>query len=90
MVARMGRFEHGGDVYAADGPRSDIIDFSSNLNPLGMPDEVADAVRNAVPSFDIYPDPETRALRAAIAAQQGIPADWVVCTAGASDLIERA
>lgn len=89
MVARMGRFEHGGDIYTADGSRSDVVDFSSNLNPLGMPDEVAAAVRNAVPSFDVYPDPETRALRAAIAAHHGIPVDWVVCTAGASDLIER-
>ena len=33
---------HGGDIYAYD---RDLLDFSVNLNPLGMPDRVLRAIR---------------------------------------------
>ena len=89
MVARMGRFDHGADVYSAHGERLDLLDFSSNLNPLGMPDEVRRALQAAAAEFDIYPDPACRALREKLACALGVPAEHIVCTAGASDLIQR-
>ena len=89
MVEGKGRFAHGGDVYDASGNRIDAIDFSANLNPLGMPAEVVQRLSDAAASFDIYPDPQCRALRAALAAHHGIPPEYVLCTAGASDLIDR-
>lgn len=85
MTEAMGRFAHGGDVYSHRG----VVDFSANLNPLGMPTEVVDAVRANAASFDAYPDSECRALKSAIAAAEGVDAGSVVCTAGASDLIQR-
>lgn len=83
----MGRFEHGGDVWA----HPDALDFSANLSPLGMPHEVSEALRDAVESgaFEAYPDPHCRELVAGIAAALEIPASWVLPTAGATDLMSR-
>ena len=89
MVGRMGRFEHGADVYAEDGTRCELLDFSASLNPLGMPDAAVRALRDAVACFDIYPDPDCRALVAALARHHGVDAARIVCTAGASDLVMR-
>ena len=85
MAGAMGRFEHGGDVYAHEG----AVDFSASLNPLGMPPAVVAALRDGAGRFDAYPDPECRELRAAIAAAEGVSAGQVLCTAGATDLMSR-
>ena len=37
----MDQIFHGGDVYSVPGP---ILDFSANINPLGIPDGVKKAV----------------------------------------------
>ena len=89
MVASLARFEHGGDVYTAFGSRGNMIDFSANLNPLGMPVEVVRAVRDAANSFDAYPDLQCRALKRALAGKLGVSDAHIVCTAGATDLIWR-
>ena len=78
-------FEHGGDVYS----QRVKLDFSSNLNPLGMPAQVKRALVDAVGSFDAYPDVECRALVRELARTEGVSADMLVCTSGASDLIMR-
>ena len=85
MTETMGRFEHGGDMYGREG----VIDFSANLNPLGMPAEAVSALRDHAGDFEAYPDAACRDLRAALADLHGVPVDRIVCTAGASDLIER-
>ena len=85
MADGMKRFEHGGDVYAHEG----VVDFSANLNPLGMPEAVKQALRDNVDRFEAYPDPECRELRTAIARAEGVGTDQVLCTAGATDLIQR-
>ena len=81
----MERFEHGGDIYSHEG----ALDFSANLNPLGMPAAVVEALHANVERYDAYPDPTCRALRAAIARAEGVPAGQVLCTAGATDLMQR-
>lgn len=77
---------HGGNVYAYEGVQ---LDFSVNLNPLGMPEEVLWAVRDHGPEYDRYPDPHCRALRRALAAREEAPEDWLVFGNGAADLIVR-
>ena len=77
---------HGGNVYVYEGVR---LDFSVNLNPLGMPEEVLQAVRDHGPEYDRYPDPHCRALRRALAAREEAPEDWLVFGNGAADLIVR-
>lgn len=87
-----GRMEitHGGDLVGArEQFAGEILDFSANLNPLGMPEPVRRAAERAVGESVHYPDPLCRALRRAIARRDGVEPDWVLCGNGAADLIFR-
>ena len=83
-------YTHGGDVLTAQarygGP---VLDCSANLNPLGMPPQVGEAAAAAAAKASPYPDPLCRALRAAIAAHDGVEEGQVICGNGAADLIFR-
>ncbi len=80
----MRRYEHGGDIYGSDGI---LLDFSVNTNPLGMPESVKRAIIEHLPGYAHYPDPSCRALKSALAAQQGLEASMVLCGNGAAELI---
>lgn len=81
---------HGGDWagYAAEYGTMPL-DFSANVSPLGVPDGVRRAIAEAAAQADRYPDPLCRALRAAIAQREGVPAKQIFCGSGAADLIFR-
>ena len=78
-------FEHGGDVYSNDV----LYDFSANLNPLGMPKSVADALKSSVDEWEKYPDHYCRKLTEKIAEHENFSAENIVCGNGAADLIYR-
>lgn len=86
----MPTYTHGGDILTAQsqygGP---ILDFSANLNPLGMPEAVRQAAEKAVAEAVHYPDPLCRALREAIAAHDGVEESQIVCGNGAADVVFR-
>jgi threonine-phosphate decarboxylase len=65
------------------------VDFSVNVSPLGMPKAAVRAVRRSAVSCAAYPDPFCKRLRAAISARVSVPAEHIVCGAGAADLIYR-
>jgi threonine-phosphate decarboxylase len=79
-------YEHGGDVYGRPGV---TLDFSVNINPLGMPEGARRALLSHFEEFEHYPDPQCRALTAAIAQAHGVEPGMVLCGAGASDLLLR-
>jgi len=65
---------HGGDIY-----RNNVkYDFSVNVNPLGMPEEMKNAIMAAMDHLDEYPDPEAEMLRNRIAARIGVPAACII------------
>ena len=74
---------HGGDIYAGNVR----LDFSANTNPFGTPESVLAAITRALPEVHRYPDPYCRALRAAIAAAEGVPEEYILCGSGAAELI---
>ena len=86
----MTQLTHGGDWagYRAQYGH-DALDFSANGSPLGLPQGVANAIAAALPHADRYPDPLCRALRAKLAPHEGIPAESILCSNGAADLIFR-
>ena len=86
----MTQLTHGGDWagYRAQYGH-DALDFSANVSPLGLPQGVANAIAAALPHADRYPDPLCRALRAKLAPHEGIPAESILCSNGAADLIFR-
>ena len=65
------RYAHGGDVFS----RPVELDFSVNVNPLGMPAAVKTALKNDIENWQSYPDPQCRALRAALGDSLTLPAD---------------
>jgi threonine-phosphate decarboxylase len=79
------RFEHGGDIYTHKG----VLDFSANLNPLGMPQAARDVLRENVHAFEAYPDPQCSELVAELAREEGVKRSELICTAGATDLMTR-
>lgn len=77
--------QHGGNIEQLGG----IIDFSANINPLGIPDGVRRAVAESVDSIEKYPDPYCTELRMNLAGHEHISAGCIVCGNGADDLIFR-
>lgn len=80
------QYTHGGDIWSCPAP---VLDFSANLNPLGMPPEVKAAAEAAIADAVHYPDPACRRLTTGIAARDGVRPEQVLCGAGAADLIFR-
>ena len=67
----------------------DALDFSANVSPLGLPEGVALAIVNALPTADRYPDPLCRELRQKLSASENVHENQILCGNGAADLIFR-
>lgn len=78
---------HGGDVYSD--ANAGAVDFSANINPLGLPSSVKQALVTAAENCGHYPDPLCRGLRAAIGKYEGFPAERIFCAAGAAEILYR-
>ncbi len=63
-------------------------DFSVNINPLGIPENVTRKLGESLSRLTQYPDRECRGLRAALQSRTGVPAGQILCGNGASELIE--
>jgi histidinol-phosphate aminotransferase len=63
----------------------EVIDFSANINPLG----VSPAVKKAVAELDVssYPDPECQDLRQALAQKTGVTTKNILVGNGSTELV---
>ena len=66
---------------------SQIIKLDANENPYGPLPVVREALGN-LKFPHIYPDPESRTLRKALAGFTGVPAEYLLAGAGADELID--
>ena len=84
----MYEYSHGGNaVYE---PETAItLDLSANINPLGPPPGVAEAIAGSAARCTLYPDSLSTELRARIAEREDMPAERIFCGGGASDIIFR-
>lgn len=82
----MGQYSHGGDIYGNIGV---LYDFSVNTNPLGMPQEIKDALIKNIDQYSAYPDPKTRDLVREISLHEKVKEEYILCGNGAADLIYR-
>lgn len=87
----MAQLIHGGDIYTErqKGRGQGLLDFSANINPLGLPDSVKQAVVDGLSDTVHYPDPLCRELISALAREEGVREEQLVCGNGAADLIFR-
>ncbi|WP_373379513.1 histidinol-phosphate transaminase [Cupriavidus nantongensis] len=67
-----------------------IVKLASNENPLGMPESARTAVAAAVAELGRYPDANGFALKGALSARFGVPADWLTLGNGSNDILELA
>jgi len=90
-MVNMKKLIHGGDIYSKRGisGNNKIIDFSANINPLGMPLAVKRAITDNIDDFSNYPDPLCRALINEISKYENIPAEYIMCGNGAADIVYR-
>ncbi len=83
---------HGAEVYGAAAQYgilpSEILDFSSSVNPLGPSDKALEAAKNAFSSVAAYPDSYSNILREVIASHHpGITKDNIVVGNGSTELM---
>lgn len=82
---------HGGDldeisrIYGIE--KKEIINFSGNVNPLGLPSSVKLAIAKNTDMAVNYPDVSYVALRKAIAQYTGAKSEYVVVGNGSTELI---
>jgi len=64
-----------------------LLDFSANVNPLGIPDRVRAVLADGASRVERYPTPDAREFAAEVARRHGIPVRCVLPGNGSSDLI---
>lgn len=84
--ADMPAFAHGGNIYAEKSPHGSWLDYSANINPLGLPDNVKKSILACIDGLVHYPDPEGRDLKQAVSARYGIDDRQIVLGNGAAEL----
>ncbi|TKI08061.1 threonine-phosphate decarboxylase CobD [Martelella alba] len=65
----------------------DLLDFSANINPLGMPASLEQALAENLRLAERYPDPHYRRLHQRLARQHNCPESWILAGNGATELI---
>ncbi|MCW3793693.1 threonine-phosphate decarboxylase CobD [Paenibacillus sp. LS1] len=82
-------FGHGGDVETAasrfGGNAADFLDYSANINPLGPPKEVLEALEQGLQSVLRYPDPGHRGFKSVLSERLGVPQDRISVGNGAAE-----
>ena len=77
---------HGGP-FSIKNPDNSILDFSSNVNPLGCHTGVKKFVRKQLDLISKYPDSESKRLRANLKWYTGLPETQIVIGNGATEII---
>ncbi|MBN2898050.1 MAG: threonine-phosphate decarboxylase [Clostridia bacterium] len=84
-------YTHGGNVYKAARTRAidvaSIVDFSANINPLGLSDKGNQRLKDAWQGLLNYPDPEYVALREALSVFHKCRMSQIFLGNGAIDAI---
>ena len=82
----MEKFEHGGNIYRKAPHGGTWLDFSANINPLGLAPEVSAAIAQNIAGIVHYPDPEARQVKQAIGEHYGIAREQLSLGNGAAEL----
>ncbi|MDY4697622.1 threonine-phosphate decarboxylase CobD [Selenomonas montiformis] len=82
----MKAFEHGGNIYRKSPQQGRWLDFSANINPLGLSEKAYQAVADHIGAVVHYPDPDAKELKAALAEAYNLSEDQLVLGNGAAEL----
>lgn len=87
MNALIEKFVHGGNIYKGKASAGEWLDFSANINALGLPKTVKNSILANLEGIVHYPDPEAAELKAAIADYYQVPEQEIVLGNGAAELL---
>jgi threonine-phosphate decarboxylase len=85
-ISRHKRIPHGGP-FSIIHPNDDILDFSSNINPMGTSSLVRKTIKNRLATIQIYPDSESTQLRKNLQHYTGISYSQIIVGNGATEII---
>lgn len=77
---------HGG-LYSVENPDPKILDFSSNVNPLGYPRSVRRLLSSGMSKIPVYPDHNSSVLKRRLSEYLGISVGNLVVGNGATEII---
>lgn len=78
-------FQHGGQVYDADGQIDFQLDFSANINPLGLSQKIKQALIENIGGVVHYPDPAATELKSSLSKFYNVPRENLVLLNGAAE-----
>lgn len=82
---------HGGDVYSEGILKGrELIDYSSNINPLGVPKSFKDNIDKAVDALVRYPDIQYRELKEKLEEYLNVDKENFILGNGAAEVIDTA
>lgn len=82
--------EHGGDLLTyKDYYKGELIDFSSNINPLGPPEGLNKAIIRDFKQLEVYPDIQYRELKEAVAGYLKCKTSNMLLGNGAVEIINN-
>ncbi len=85
----MYKYAHGGDIYGEDTKGKKYIDYSINVNPLGIPTGVKNAIKESIKFCANYPDPFCRQLTNDLAKKLHVKKEHILFGNGAADVLFR-
>ncbi|MEG6585508.1 threonine-phosphate decarboxylase CobD [Dendrosporobacter sp. 1207_IL3150] len=90
-MTRKNSFEHGGNIFKAARNKNtssiDFIDFSANINPLGLADNVRESIISSLDKIIHYPDPDAHDLKTAISKYYNVDYASITVGNGAVELL---
>ena len=78
-------FEHGGQIYNSQGLAENFLDFSANINPLGLSDNVIQTLQNNFAGIVNYPDSNATELKNSISDRYHVRQDNLILLNGAAE-----
>lgn len=78
---------HGGNIYRFEREGKDVLDFSSNINPLGVPQKFTDIAKENFDKLTNYPDPYYIELREKIGEHNSVTKENIIVGNGATEIL---
>ena len=85
MCEIMKKFEHGGQIYNAQGTAEKFFDFSANINPLGLSEKIFQTLQENLSEIIHYPDANATELKNAISRHYKISTENLILLNGAAE-----
>lgn len=80
---------HGGDIYTEGILKGrELLDYSSNINPLGVPKSFMNNFQEALKSLERYPDVQYREVLHSLSEYTGVDEQCFVLGNGAAEIID--